>query len=489
MKPEPPPSPRVAHNKALFGVWMKRRNLDPRISILQDERLPEIVPKPSGIIDLSNVTLWSSFEYGNDRDYLSRIVRVLRYMNRFCKFKKTVLMSHLDPGPDFEYEWIKVIPVEKDRISAFLNQVAPGYLLDEEFTLSVHEDGFMLCPGMWDKAFLEYDYIGAPWLPLPGTVGNGGFCLESRKMNEAKFALPPDTSVPMIPADQYVCITHRKELEAQGLKFAPVSVAGRFSVDLLNRARASFGFHGKGMVPLRYAEGWNKIERSEIPRLNIEIVYVYWAKHADIDRLSKRFVDTYFTRLPGEDHKTTIVCNEGQPMSERRKMFDRLPNVTYLDHDDSGWDLGAYQLAARQSTANMIAFFGTSTYFKREGWLTRMMQSFVKYGNAQYGTMGHQGDLKLKVFPHIRTTAFWMAPSLLNSYPKVINQSGRGGQRYEFEHGPDCFTTWVTKQGLKSWVITWTKDLKFGDWASDPNGYRQGNQSSLLAFDHVCEEV
>jgi hypothetical protein len=261
-----PQPPRVQHNKLLYDVWMQAHGLDPRISILQDERLPEPTTEPVAIIDLSNVTLWSAFEHGDDMAYLARVVRVLRYMNRFCRFKTTRLLSHVDPGPSFEGEWIRVDKVPASQLSAFLNQVAPLHLLDSDFAFSVHEDGFMLYPEMWDQAYLEWDYIGAPWLTSDrkGCVGNGGFYIESRSMLEAKLRLPKDTSDPLILADQYICVTHRERLEAEGIRFAPVPLAGKFSVDLMNRTRKSFGFHGKRMVPKRYEYGWKLIEGTTI---------------------------------------------------------------------------------------------------------------------------------------------------------------------------------------------------------------------------------
>jgi hypothetical protein len=53
-------------------------------------------------------------------------------------------------------------------------------------------DGFVWQHRMWDPAFLDYDYIGAPW-PAHLTrgeqhrnhrVGNGGFSLRSRKLQQ-----------------------------------------------------------------------------------------------------------------------------------------------------------------------------------------------------------------------------------------------------------------------------------------------------------------
>lgn len=484
--PAPIP-PRVAHNKRLYDAWMAAHGIDPRISLLQAERLPEPTIDPVAIIDLPNVTLWSAFEHGDDRAYLDRVIRVLRYMNRFCRFKTTRLLSHLDPGPGFEYEWIRVEKVPAEQLSAFLNQVAPQHLLDSDFAFSVHEDGFMLYPEMWDPAFLAYDYIGAPWLPLPGTVGNGGFYIESRVMLEAKLRLPKDTSDPLIWADQYVCITHRARLEAEGIRFAPVPLAGKFSVDLLNRTRKSFGFHGKRMVPKRYAEGWKMIGKSERPKMKIELVYVYWTQHPEVETLSKRFVDTYFVNPPGEEHTTTIVCNGGQPTGERRALFDRLPNVSYLDHDNSGWDIGAFIAASKQSTADMAVYFGPSIYFYRAGWLTRMVEAWQKHGPGMYGMTS-----SFESSPHLNTTGFWCSPKWLAEYPYPMVTKN---DRYNFEHGtanksqgikaPDtngARTFWriIHKKGLPVKLVTWDGEYDWWDWRKPANIFRRGSQSNML---------
>ena len=113
--PAPLP-PRVAHNKDMFDAWMKAHGIDPRFSMLQEEFIPSPDPWPTKPLDLSNVTLWASVEHGNNLDYLARVIRVLRYMNRFCRFKQTRLMTHLNPGPDFEFEWVKTEQVPADQL-------------------------------------------------------------------------------------------------------------------------------------------------------------------------------------------------------------------------------------------------------------------------------------------------------------------------------------------------------------------------------------
>lgn len=216
----------------------------------------------------------------------------------------------------------------------------------------------------------------------------------------------------------------------------------------------------------------------------VTVVYVHvmggdpWLSYA------KRFVASYQANGPGYPHNTIIVCNRGQPTAATRSLFAPVLNVSYLVHDNSGYDIGAFQHAARESKSDLMVFFGASTYLNRENWLARMVEAWLVHGNAQYGAMGNRGDRGVQVWPHIRTTAFWMDPRLLAAYPvKVISRT----DRYQFEHGPSCFTGWVDQQGLNSWVITWDHDLLWADWDSDPNGFLHGSQTGLLAGDHISE--
>lgn len=218
--------------------------------------------------------------------------------------------------------------------------------------------------------------------------------------------------------------------------------------------------------------------------MKLSIVYVYAPiAGGKYEAYACRFLDSYHKNPPGTDHETIVMLNGTSETSEINCLFS-LPHTRFIEHDNSGYDIGAFQHAARECAGDMIVFFGASTYFNRTGWLLRMRAAFTKHGNAQYGAMGNRGNLSVKVWPHIRTTAFWMSPKLMNAYPKIIKRSE---ERHPFEHGPDCMTTWVQNQGLESWVITWEKELLWQDWDSDPNGFHSGTQRNLLAGDHISE--
>jgi hypothetical protein len=219
--------------------------------------------------------------------------------------------------------------------------------------------------------------------------------------------------------------------------------------------------------------------------MKIAIVYVY-AKCAgqQYDDYAMRFLECYQMCPAGIEHETIVVLNGFKATSEICCLFSSLSNVSFLEHDNSGYDIGAFQQAAREVPCDMMVFFGASTYFTRAGWLLRMAMAYERHGNAQYGAMGNRGDPGVAVWPHIRTTAFWMNPVLMNDYPMQVMLPQ---QRHPFEHGKECLTQWLKGRGIQSWVITWTRDLTWWDWDSDPNGYNRGNQSGLLAGDHLCE--
>ncbi len=121
-------------------------------------------------------------------------------------------------------------------------------IVHENFLL-IQWDGFVLYPSKWQDIFLEYDYIGAPvFLNNNYIVGNGGFSYRSNRLMNA-IARIQDTNREHdydLPEDILICSQYRTELEKQGIKFAPLEVASKFSFetdsypsDLQNL----FGFH------------------------------------------------------------------------------------------------------------------------------------------------------------------------------------------------------------------------------------------------------
>lgn len=136
---------------------------------------------------------------------------------------------------------------------------------DTSHCLHMEWDAGIGNPRAWDPAWLDYDFIGAPW-PWPyqdktcstpctaeNCVGNTGFALFSRRFCAAVAGLAHPTPAELTTSDAYVCRTLRPALEKLGMRFAPESVAEAFSCE--NRIYSGqFGFHGRGTIRLN---GWN----------------------------------------------------------------------------------------------------------------------------------------------------------------------------------------------------------------------------------------
>lgn len=117
--------------------------------------------------------------------------------------------------------------------------------------LVIQHDGFVLDGAQWDDDYLDYDYIGAPWLETDeANVGNGGFSLRSMKLH--RTLANDDTIKGINPEDVQICRVYRSHLEeTHGIKFAPESLAHKFSYELHQPKDKTFGFHGPFHKPYK----------------------------------------------------------------------------------------------------------------------------------------------------------------------------------------------------------------------------------------------
>lgn len=221
--------------------------------------------------------------------------------------------------------------------------------------------------------------------------------------------------------------------------------------------------------------------------MNIAVVYIYAGIAGEQYKdYARRFVASYHANPPKADHQTIVVLNGSKKTNEICCLFSSLPKLEFIEHNNVGHDIGGYLYASRVVPCDLMVFFGASTYFKGDRWLHRVEQSFSKHGSALYGVMGNNGDQRVRVYPHIRTTGFWIQPTLLNQYPFPRNIHTKE-QRYEFEHGRNSLCEWLRKKHMAVWVVTWDGEYLWPHWDSIPNGFHRGDQSALLFGDHISE--
>lgn len=219
-------------------------------------------------------------------------------------------------------------------------------------------------------------------------------------------------------------------------------------------------------------------------KMKITVVYCFPTHPAYYDAAC-RFLLSYDQYPAGIDHSLVIVSNGGPPSKEMRGVIDLFDHpVELYQHDNSGYDIGAYQAVARvKAHDDMIVFFGATAYIRGANWLKRMAEAFERHGpTCLYGCMGNNGDVPIGVWPHIRTTGFWLAPMMMNMYPMRVLHAN---QRYEFEHGRTCLTSWFREHGHRALMVTWNGECDWPGWNSIPNGFHRGDQSQLLTGDKI----
>ena len=180
-------------------------------------------------------------------------------------FNSVKLLSPKKPKNIFNsIEYIKIPNIDlKGYSNLILNELYRYF--DTSHCLVIQSDAFVINPEIWSNEFLNYDYIGAPWtinikpnnnisLDLKkNRVGNGGFSLRSKKLhNLTKNYKYDNLKFPVLQEDVIICHYLYDELKKSGIKFAPIDLAAKFSMEHPETNKEFgvddknvFGFHGK----------------------------------------------------------------------------------------------------------------------------------------------------------------------------------------------------------------------------------------------------
>lgn len=190
------------------------------------------------MIELPQITIIciDCFNYG-------KAVLALQKCNQQVKAARTVLLTDIP----LEVKDIEVVQIpsikSKEDYSRFIVKELYKYF-DTEYVLIVQHDGYIIDATAWEDEFLNYDYIGSPWLYVDGrNVGNGGFSLRSKDL---QVILGTDEKIEICtPEDEIIGRLYRDYLiDNHGIKFPTEKLADRFSFELREPANKTFGFHG-----------------------------------------------------------------------------------------------------------------------------------------------------------------------------------------------------------------------------------------------------
>lgn len=203
-------------------------------------------PAPVGRLHLPQVTLCAV----DGRSPGLALQSLLQSMAK-VEFGRVVLFTHAwkPPQPMPDVEVLDVGPIQSGAAySRFVLRRLPGHV-STSHVLVTQWDGFVVDARAWRDAFLDCDYIGAPWPDQPATraVGNGGFSLRSRRLLQAGL----DAHITQEhPEDLMLCRDHRAWLEQQhGVRFASLELARSFAFENAAAPGPVFGFHGPFNLP------------------------------------------------------------------------------------------------------------------------------------------------------------------------------------------------------------------------------------------------
>ena len=188
-------------------------------------------------------------------------VKALLCSSEQITFGSIKILAHYKPkNLPKHIEYIEIPKQTHETMNWFHINTLPKYV-NNRYMLSIHDDGFILNPHLWDDKFLEYDYVGAPWSVgfdwcTRNRVGNGGFVLKSKKFMNYEETLPFTNQ----HNDVYVTNTHYDYFVNSGCRYAPIEVAMKFSLECkipecIFDLTKTFGYHGK-----QYQESADKLK-------------------------------------------------------------------------------------------------------------------------------------------------------------------------------------------------------------------------------------
>lgn len=176
-------------------------------------------------------------------------IKAIKYCQKLTKFYDTIYLTDGNINEkNIKHIPIRNIPSIKNYQKFIVNESADIILssVSQDFNghfLCINWDGFIVNPDAWTNEFLVYDYIGAPWPWLKYTIGNGGFCLKSKKFLKIQTELCRDYIVKE-NEDLELSIRLRPLFEKYDCKYANKDIGFRFSTEHggYNNFN-SFGFH------------------------------------------------------------------------------------------------------------------------------------------------------------------------------------------------------------------------------------------------------
>lgn len=208
--------------------------------------------------------------------------------------------------------------------------------------------------------------------------------------------------------------------------------------------------------------------------MKIGVVYISVTHGRYTMDYAARFAASWHQFPPGTLCELLVACNGGPPSSEFAMLFQAIGAKFLPRENDPGWDLSAYQDAAKGpcSHVDMQVCLGETVHFWRSGWLKRLEQAWSKHGVGMYGPFASNN-----VRPHLQTTAFACHPLHFRQWttPFLTRQD-----RLAFEHGERALWRRLHDKGTPVRLVTWDGEYEPRMWRMPQDIIYRGSQSNCL---------
>jgi hypothetical protein len=226
---------------------------------------------------MNDITLFGIDGTGTE---LNCYLKLFKLCSKEFNFKKFKIVTASENIPSLNnIEFFKINKLNYKEYQAFCILEVSKYI-DTEYALFVQSDGFVCNGNNWNPEYLNYDYIGQPWIADSGkmeypwitdnneSVGEGGFSLRSKKLLNFCSNLDKKFIKNLIDSgnneDIIICVVIRNLLKQNGIKFCTPELGKQFCAGINNfnpqKLNNSFGFHGNMFLPYvlkQYKEKYN----------------------------------------------------------------------------------------------------------------------------------------------------------------------------------------------------------------------------------------
>lgn len=216
----------------------------------------------------------------------------------------------------------------------------------------------------------------------------------------------------------------------------------------------------------------------------------------------EKFCDSMKVIDPGCKYTLAAVVNHPHPADMPQEMLDWIQttfaglSVLVETYTGGGCDIGTAQHFAGLQTENAFLVCTSSrVYAWKDGWLKKMLDARIEYGEGLYATMLSRERQRL----HACSRCYGIDSDRFKMYSFKVNSHTPDGSRFECGELPGENGTFAWSWNLLEWfqrmkvttkVVYQDRVLDIGDGKDAmavENIYRRGDQSNLIMKDWITD--